>query len=61
MLRRVRQFFHDVRTELSRITWPTRPATLKSTGVVLVFTLIMAVYLGLIDLGLSNLVEWIIH
>jgi preprotein translocase subunit SecE len=49
-----------VRSEFKRVTWPTREATLKSTGIVVFVTLVVAVYLGLIDLGLSNAVKLII-
>lgn len=56
----MRQFFDEMRLEFSRVSWPTREATLKSTGVVVFVTLVIAVYLGLIDLGLSNALKLII-
>ena len=59
-MRTIRGFFLDVRSEFKRVTWPTREATLKSTGIVVFVTLVVAVYLGLIDLGLSNAVKLII-
>ncbi len=56
-----RSFLIDVRSEFRRVTWPTREATLRSTGVVVFVTLVVAVYLGLIDLGLSTAVKFIIR
>jgi preprotein translocase subunit SecE len=53
-------FLRDVRGELKKITWPTRKETLASTAVVIVAVLIISVYLGLVDLGLSKLVGQII-
>ena len=57
------KFFRYVeasRAELRKVTWPTWPETRKSTIAVLGFVAIMAVILGLIDLGLSHLVKTIL-
>ncbi len=56
-----RKFLIDVRSEFKRVSWPTREATLRSTGVVVFVTLVVAIYLGLIDLGLSAAVKFIIR
>ncbi len=58
--RSIQQFFTEVRGEFARVSWPTREATLTSTGVVVFVTLTVAVYLGLIDLGLSRFLQLII-
>ena len=47
------QFLRDVRSELRKVTFPSRKETLASTVVVLAVVFIIAVYLGIIDLGLS--------
>ncbi len=60
LFRQIRTFLGDVRSEFKRVSWPTREATLHSTGVVLVLTLILASFLGLVDLGLSEAVKTII-
>jgi len=43
------------------VTWPTREATLQSTGVVLFLTIVVAIFLGLVDLGLSEAVQILIR
>jgi len=53
----VRQFLREVRVELSKVTWPTRKDTLASTSVVLVIVILIAAFLGLVDLGLSRLMR----
>ncbi|MEE8110611.1 MAG: preprotein translocase subunit SecE [bacterium] len=53
-------FLRDVRSEVKKVTWPTRKETLASTSVVIVAVFIIAIYLGLVDLGLSKLVGQII-
>jgi preprotein translocase subunit SecE len=50
------QFLREVRTELKKVTWPSRKETLASTGVVLIVVFMVAVYLGLVDLALSRLI-----
>jgi preprotein translocase subunit SecE len=56
----IRGFFIDVRAEFLRVSWPTRDATLKSTAVVVFVTVVIAVYLGIIDVGLSEFMKRII-
>jgi preprotein translocase subunit SecE len=53
----VRQFLREVRVELSKVTWPTRKDTLASTSVVLIIVIIIAAFLGIVDLGLSKLMR----
>lgn len=48
------------KNELRKVTWPTVKETRKATIAVLAFVSIMAIILGLIDLGLSNLVKAIL-
>lgn len=48
------------RTELRKVTWPTVQETRKTSLVVLVFVVIMAFFLGVVDLGLSRLISFIL-
>ena len=60
MIKRIRQFFKDVISEFKRVQWPTRDATIKSTSVVVCVSLAVALYLGIADLGLSDIMQMII-
>ena len=60
MLRRIRKFLADVRTEFRKVTWPTREQTIKQTGVVFVVVAIVSVFLGVVDVGLSELFKFLI-
>jgi len=51
------QFLREVKTELKKVTWPSRKDTLSGTLVVLVAVFIIAIFLGIVDSGLSNLVK----
>lgn len=55
------QFFKEVRAELKRVTWPSKKETLGATSVVVVLVMIMAIYLGLVDAGLHELMRSILH
>jgi preprotein translocase subunit SecE len=47
------QFLQDVRVEMKKVSWPTRKEALGSTAVVIVVVLLIATFLGIVDLGLS--------
>ena len=57
---RFTHYVEAARAELRKVTWPTLKETRKATLAVLGFVAIMALVLGLIDLGLSNLVKAIL-
>jgi preprotein translocase subunit SecE len=52
-----KQFLREVKTELKKVTWPSRRDTLSGTLVVLVAVFIIAIFLGIVDSGLSNLIK----
>ena len=54
------RFFQEVKAELSRVVWPTIPSFLESTTVVLVLIVFFAIYLGVVDMGLAHLMQYII-
>lgn len=53
------QFLREVRIELKKVTWPSRQQTMGSTLVVIVLVMIISVFLGIIDLGLSGVVRFL--
>ncbi len=55
--RQIAQFFREVKVELQKVTFPTRQETVGSTVVVLVLTVILAVYLGFSDWALARIVQ----
>lgn len=58
---KVKVFLEEVVSELKLVIWPNRKETLATTGVVLILVIILAIYLGLVDYGLSHLVGRFIH
>jgi preprotein translocase subunit SecE len=51
------EFLGQVKAELQKVTWPTRKETYGTTLVVIVLVLMVAVYLWVIDTGLSTLIR----
>ena len=53
MWEKVTTFLVEVRTEFTRVIWPTRTELVNSTTIVIVFAIIFAIFIGLFDLILS--------
>jgi preprotein translocase subunit SecE len=58
---RVREFVREVLAEFHKVTWPSRQELINSTAVVVVLTVVIAVFLGVVDVSLTRLVEWILR
>ena len=54
------QYLKDSKGEMKKVTWPSRKATVGLTWVVLVVVLIISLYLGVVDLGLSKMIKLIL-
>ncbi|RJP28904.1 MAG: preprotein translocase subunit SecE [Candidatus Omnitrophota bacterium] len=50
-------FLREVKQELLKVSWPTRQELVGSTFVVIGVTGILALYIGLIDLFLSHMLN----
>jgi len=51
------QFLREVKVELKKVVWPSRKQTIGSTVVVLILVIIISVFLGMVDIGLSSLIR----
>ena len=49
----LKNFIREAKAELKKVTWPTRKQIWYWTIIVIVFTLIVSLYLGLIDFVLA--------
>ena len=61
MLKGTARFFRETRQELNKVSWPAREELLGSTILVLTTTLIMAVFIGVVDFILSILIRVLIR
>jgi preprotein translocase subunit SecE len=55
------KFFREMSSELKKVSWPTRKELTTYTIAVMVLVLIFGVIIGVIDLGLSRVIELIIR
>ena len=53
-------FLGEVWTELKKVHWPSRKETYAATVVVLVITVLVATFLGVVDFAISHLVQAIL-
>ena len=54
---RIVEFLKDVRLELKKVSWPSRQETIKLTSVVILISVVLAVFLGLLDFGFIRLLN----
>jgi preprotein translocase subunit SecE len=55
------QFLREVKVELKKVTWPSRKQTIGSTAVVLALVMLISLFLGVVDVGLSNLIRIVLQ
>jgi len=60
MIGKASDFVANVKSELKKVTWPTRKDTYASTTVVIVLVMLCAVFLGGVDIILSRLIRLIL-
>lgn len=58
---KIGKFVSQVKTEMQKVSWPSRNELISSTIVVLVSTILMAVYIGVCDLVLSRVINVLIR
>ena len=54
------KYFEDSRVELSKVSWATRKEVKTTSIAVLILVVVMAIFLGLADVMLSKLSEFIL-
>jgi preprotein translocase subunit SecE len=56
---RLRQFFHDVRTEMRQVNWPSRQDVISTTIVVVVTVAFFGIYFFITDSVFLRLYEYV--
>ena len=54
------KFVGQVKTEMKKVAWPSRQELISSTVVVLVSTAVLALFIGVCDLVLSRVINFLI-
>jgi preprotein translocase subunit SecE len=55
---RAKRFLTEVRSELGRVTWPTRREVWATTVVVILTSMVFGIYLYTVDVALSQFMNW---
>ncbi len=54
MIKKITKYFKETKIELAKVAWPTKLELRDSTVVVVVLTILMSVFIGVIDYALSR-------
>lgn len=54
MISKTKKFVQDVQVEMKKVTWPSRDELKGSTMVVIVTVIIIAIFIGIVDLILNR-------
>lgn len=54
------EFFRQVKTEVSKVVWPTRAETIQTAIMVLIMTIILAFFFLGVDAVFSSIVQWLL-
>tara|TARA_B100000959_G_C14641305_1_gene484391 strand:- start:438 stop:629 length:192 start_codon:yes stop_codon:yes gene_type:complete len=57
MINKISQYFNGVQLEMKKVTWLSKKEMLGSTVIVGVFSILISIFLFVIDFGLSEFVS----
>jgi preprotein translocase subunit SecE len=56
MIKKIKEFFREVKIEIKKVVFPSKDELIGSTWVVIITVIVISLFLGIVDLGLSKLV-----
>ncbi len=57
MIKKIQQFVEDVKIEMAKVAWPTRPELMNSTMIVVVVSILFTVFIFTSDVIISRVVQ----
>ena len=60
MLDKIKKFFNDVYVEMQKVAWPSRDELFGSTTIVIIMSVAMAIFIGVVDRFLNFVVNTLI-
>ena len=58
-MRKIGRYFKECWLELKKVSWPTRDTVVHYTWIVIISTVVFGIILGLVDLGIGQLMDLI--
>ena len=59
-MNRLLAYFSEARIELTKVTWPTRAQAIRWSIVVIIFSIVFAVFIGILDYMFSFVLQRLI-
>jgi preprotein translocase subunit SecE len=60
MIERIRRYLASVRTEVQRVSWPSRREVITFTVLIFLMVVVLGLYLGLVDAVLQQILRLLI-
>ena len=60
MKEKIINFFTDVSKEMQKVTWPSRDELIESTKIVIIVTLLIALFTWVVDFSVSEVLKVIL-
>lgn len=60
MIEKIKTYFVESYHELKKVNWPTRQETIRLTIVVVIFSLCVAFFLGMLDIVFAYALRWFV-
>jgi preprotein translocase subunit SecE len=57
MFEKIRKFLSEIAAEMKKVTWPTREELKESTKLVIIATIVVTLFVGMIDQLLSLIIR----
>lgn len=61
MFKKLAKFFQEIRVEMSKVAWPAKDELLSSAKVVIVISILFALYIFIVDTGLSRIMAVVLR
>ena len=55
------QFLKEAKAEMTKVVWPSRKEVVRITIAVIILSLVVAAFLGVVDFGLTRLFEYVVE
>lgn len=57
ILSRITKFITEVKVEMQKVSWSSKNELIGSTGIVIISTALLAIFIGIVDLILSRFIS----
>jgi preprotein translocase subunit SecE len=61
IINRISKFTTEVKVEMQKVSWSDKNELIGATGVVIIYTTLLAVFIGIVDIILSKVVAMVLR